>query len=116
MRSRTIDALNVIIYADFNLAVNLAALVTNQKDYEYYYDRIFARLDWLEERLSKQRYLMGDTITDPDIRIFPTLARFDLVFYQKYLVNKKTPRRLSKPLELRERLVLQPSIRRYNRL
>ena len=32
---------------------------------------------------------MGDTITDPDIRIFPTLARFDLVFYQKYLVNKK---------------------------
>ena len=51
--------------------------------------RIFARLDWLEERLSKQRYLMGDTITDPDIRIFPTLARFDLVFYQKYLVNKK---------------------------
>ncbi len=68
-----IDALNVIIYADFNLAVNLAALVTNQKDYEYYYDRIFARLDWLEERLSKQRYLMGDTITDPDIRIFPTL-------------------------------------------
>ena len=84
-----IDALNVIIYADFNLAVNLAALVTNQKDYEYYYDRIFARLDWLEERLSKQRYLMGDTITDPDIRIFPTLARFDLVFYQKYLVNKK---------------------------
>jgi len=84
-----IDALNVIIYADFNLAVNLAALVTNQKDYEYYYDRIFARLDWLEERLSKQRYLMGDTITDSDIRIFPTLARFDLVFYQKYLVNKK---------------------------
>lgn len=84
-----IDALNVIIYADFNLAVNLAALVTNQKDYEYYYDRIFACLDWLEERLSKQRYLMGDTITDSDIRIFPTLARFDLVFYQKYLVNKK---------------------------
>lgn len=84
-----IDALNIVIYADFNLAVNLAALVTSQKDYEYYVERVFRRLDWLEERLSKQRYLMGDTITEPDIRIFPTLARFDLVFYQKYYVNRK---------------------------
>ena len=51
---------------------------------------------------------MGDTITDPDIRIFPTLARFDLVFYQNtWLI--KTPRRLSKPLELREGLVLNPA-------
>lgn len=84
-----IDALNDVIYTDFNLAVNLAAMVTNQKDYEFYFDRIFRRLDWLEERLSKQRYLMGDTITDPDIRLYVTLCRFDLVFYQKYFVNKK---------------------------
>lgn len=84
-----IDALNDIIYADVNLAVNLAALVTTQKDYEFYYDKVFNRLDWLEKRLSTRRYLMGDTITDPDIRLFVTLSRFDLVFYQKYFVNKK---------------------------
>lgn len=84
-----IDALNDVIYTDFNLAVNLAAMVTNQKDYEFWFDRIFRRLDWLEERLSKQRYLMGNTITDPDIRLYVTLCRFDLVFYQKYFVNKK---------------------------
>lgn len=84
-----IDALNDIIYADVNLAVNLAALVTTQEDYEFYYNKVFDRLDWLEERLSTRRYLMGDTITDPDIRLFVTLSRFDLVFYQKYYVNKK---------------------------
>ena len=50
----------------------------------------FDRLDWLEKkRLSSRRYLFGDTITDPDIRLYVTLARFDLVFYQKYYVNKK---------------------------
>lgn len=84
-----IDALNIIIYADFNLAVNLAALATTQEEYEYYFDLIFNRLDWLEERLATRRYLMGDTITDPDIRLFVTLSRFDLVFYQKYYLNKK---------------------------
>lgn len=84
-----IDALNIILYADVNLAVNLAALVGTQAEYEFYYDKIFDRLDWLEERLSTRRYLMGDTITLPDIRLFVTLSRFDLVFYQKYFVNKK---------------------------
>lgn len=84
-----IDALNDIIYADVNLAVNLAAMVTTQEEYEHYYDLIFNRLDWLEERLSHRRFLMGDTVTDPDIRLFVTLSRFDLVFYQKYFVNKK---------------------------
>lgn len=84
-----IDALNQIIYADVNLAVNLAALVETQEEYEMYYDKIFNRLDWLEERLADRRYLMGDEITDPDIRLFVTLSRFDLVFYQKYFVNKK---------------------------
>lgn len=84
-----IDALNDIIYNDVNLAVNLAAMVDSQEKYEYYYDLVFNRLDWLEERLSKRRFLLGDTVTDPDIRLFVTLTRFDLVFYQKYFVNKK---------------------------
>ena len=44
-----IDALNDIIYADVNLAVNLTAFVTSQKDYEFYYNKVFDRLDWLEK-------------------------------------------------------------------
>ena len=50
--------------------------------------RIFAPLDWLEERLSKQRYLMRDTIYGSDIRIFPTLAQLTSYSTPKYLVNK----------------------------
>jgi putative glutathione S-transferase len=88
-RRADIDALNDIIYSDVNLAVNLAAMVESQEEYEHYYDVVFNRLDWLEERLSHQRYLMGHTITDPDVRLYVTLTRFDLVFYQKYFVNKK---------------------------
>jgi putative glutathione S-transferase len=84
-----IDALNQIIYSDVNTAVNEAGLARSQNDYEKYYNRVFNRLDWLEERLSNQRYLFGSKITDTDIRLYVTLARFDIVFYQKYYVNKK---------------------------
>ncbi|MFD1671292.1 glutathione S-transferase C-terminal domain-containing protein [Agrilactobacillus yilanensis] len=84
-----IDALNKILYADVNAAVNEAGLARSQADYEKYYNRVFDRLDWLEQRLSQQRYLFGNQITDSDIRLYVTLSRFDLVFYQKYYVNKK---------------------------
>ncbi|KRL05341.1 glutathione S-transferase C-terminal domain-containing protein [Liquorilactobacillus oeni] len=84
-----IDALNKILYTDINAAVNEAGLARSQADYEKYYDRVFNRLDWLEERLNNQRYLFGNQITDSDIRLFVTLVRFDTVFYQKYYVNKK---------------------------
>ena len=84
-----IDALNKIIYTDINAAVNEAGLARSQADYEKYYNRVFDRLDWLEERLSQQRYLFGSAITDTDVRLFATLSRFDIVFYQKYYVNKK---------------------------
>lgn len=84
-----IDALNQIIYTDINTAVNEAGLARSQDDYEKYYNRVFNRLDWLEERLAHQRYLFGSAIVDTDIRLFVTLSRFDIVFYQKYYVNKK---------------------------
>lgn len=84
-----IDALNDIIYDDINLAVNLAAMVKSQEEYEMYFHKVFDRLDWLEERLAARRFLFGDTVTDPDIRLYVTLTRFDLVFYQKYFLNKK---------------------------
>lgn len=84
-----IDVLNQILFADVNTAVNEAGQARSQADYEKYYNQVFDRLDWLEERLSHQRYLFGNQITDTDIRLYVTLARFDLVFYQKYYVNKK---------------------------
>lgn len=60
----------------------------SQRSYERAYDRLWARLDWLEERLSTRRYLVGDTITEADIRLFTTLARFDVVYYSHFKANR----------------------------
>ena len=53
------------------------------------YDRLFARLDWLTERLRDQRYLVGDTITEADVRLFTTLARFDPVYHGHFKCNRQ---------------------------
>ena len=52
------------------------------------YDRLFARLDWLSERLAEQRYLVGDSITEADVRLFTTLVRFDAVYHGHFKVNQ----------------------------
>ena len=49
---------------------------------------LFARLDWLEERLATRRYLVGDTITEADVRLWPTLARFDAVYHGHFKCNR----------------------------
>jgi putative glutathione S-transferase len=57
--------------------------------YEECYNRLFAALDMLEERLSSQQYLVGDTSTEADWRLFTTLIRFDLAYYGPFKCNKK---------------------------
>ena len=52
----------------------------SQPAYESAYDRLFTALDWVSGRLEKQRYLVGETITETDVRLFTTLARFDPVY------------------------------------
>ena len=59
-----------------------------QEGYDKAYDRLFARLDWLSERLTDQRYLVGDTITEADVRLFTTLARFDAVYHGHFKCNR----------------------------
>ena len=50
--------------------------------------RLFGRLDWLTDRLRDQRYLVGDTITEADVRLFTTLARFDAVYHGHFKCNR----------------------------
>ncbi len=84
-----IDEINALVFRDVNNAVYQAGFATRQRAYESAYGRLFRRLDWLSERLAGQRYLVGDTITEADIRLFTTLVRFDAVYHSHFKCNRQ---------------------------
>ena len=83
-----IDEINAVVFTDVNNAVYQAGFAGSQAAYERAYHKLFARLDKLSERLEGQRYLVGDTITEADIRLFTTLARFDAVYHGHFKCNR----------------------------
>jgi putative glutathione S-transferase len=82
-----IDEVNARVYEEVNNGVYRAGFATRQAAYERAFDTLFARLDWLEERLSRQRYLVDGQLTEADIRLFTTLVRFDAVYYGHFKCN-----------------------------
>jgi putative glutathione S-transferase len=82
-----IDQLNGVIYEEVNNGVYRAGFATSQAKYESAVTTLFARLDWLENRLSTRRHLMGDQLTEADIRLFTTLVRFDAVYVGHFKCN-----------------------------
>jgi putative glutathione S-transferase len=84
-----IDALNGRIYADVNDGVYKAGFATTQQAYDAAIGPLFETLDWLEARLSRQRYLCGDRLTEVDIRLVVTLLRFDLVYHGHFKCNAR---------------------------
>ncbi len=83
-----INEISGVIYTDVNDGVYKAGFARRAESYERAFDALFARLDWLEERLTTRRYLVGDTITEVDIRLWPTLARFDAVYHNHFRCNR----------------------------
>lgn len=83
-----IDAFNEVIFHDVNNGVYKCGFARSQEAYEQTYDTLFARLDELEERLSKRRFLFGDFITDADVRLYTTLVRFDVAYYSAFRTNR----------------------------
>jgi putative glutathione S-transferase len=84
-----IDAINERIYANLNYAVYRAGFATRQGVYDAAVDDVFDTLDWLEARLSRRRYLVGNRLTEADIRLFTTLIRFDLVYHCHFKCNRR---------------------------
>jgi len=82
-----IDALNERIYPAVNNGVYRAGFATSQTAYEEAFDDVFAELDRLELLLDKNRYLVGEYLTEADIRLFTTLIRFDAVYYGHFKCN-----------------------------
>ena len=83
-----IDALNDVIFHEVNNGVYKCGFAQSQEAYEQAYDTLFARLDELDERLSKKRFLFGDYITDSDVRLYATLVRFDAAYYSAFKTNR----------------------------
>ena len=83
-----IDELNRGVYKDVNAAVYEAGFAAKQAAYDDAFTRLFAKLDELSERLAGQRFLVGDTVTEADIRLFTTLVRFDAVYHGHFKCNR----------------------------
>jgi putative glutathione S-transferase len=84
-----IDRVNERVYQYVNNGVYKCGFATSQEAYEDAYEKLFSALDWLEERLSKQRYVAGDRITEADWRLFTTLLRFDPVYHGHFKCNAR---------------------------
>lgn len=83
-----IDPVNARIYDTLNNGVYKAGFATSQSAYDAAIGPLFDTLDWLEDRLSQNRYLMGDRLTEADWRLFTTLIRFDTVYHTHFKCNR----------------------------
>jgi putative glutathione S-transferase len=82
-----IDRINALVYPTVNNGVYRSGFATTQAAYEEAAREVFVTLDQLEERLSRQRYLVSSQITEADWRLFTTLVRFDAVYYSHFKCN-----------------------------
>ncbi len=96
------DALMDEVYRDVNNGVYRCGFATTQAAYEQAYDRLWARIDVLEQRLADRRFLMGEQVREADVRLFTTLVRFDAVYHGHFKCN-------------RNKLIEQPHLWRYAR-
>ncbi|MCB1342504.1 MAG: glutathione S-transferase family protein [Pseudooceanicola sp.] len=83
-----IEPINARIYDTLNNGVYKAGFATTQSAYDAAVHPLFDTLDWLEARLRTSRYLMGDTLTEADWRLFTTLIRFDPVYHTHFKCNR----------------------------
>ena len=85
-----IDEVNEFVYHNINNGVYRAGFATTQEAYTEAFDNLFAALDKIEQRLTASRYLVGDTLTEADWRLFTTLIRFDSVYVGHFKCNLRT--------------------------
>jgi putative glutathione S-transferase len=84
-----IDAWNERIYPALNNGVYRAGFATTQAAYEEAYHGVFAMLDELEQHLGSRKFLVGERLTEADIRLFVTLVRFDVAYHGLFKCNRK---------------------------
>ena len=76
------------VFTEVNNGVYRCGFAGSQEAYDDAYDRLWSTLDWLEDRLTDRRFLLGDRITEADVRLFTTLVRFDAVYHSHFKCNR----------------------------
>lgn len=84
-----IDAVNARVYDEINNGVYKAGFATSQDAYDSAVTTLFDALDWIEARLARQHYLVGDVVTEADWRLLTTLLRFDPVYHLHFKCNRR---------------------------
>ena len=82
------EPINARIYDTLNNGVYKCGFATSQAAYDAAIGPLFDTLDWLEEHLARHRYVLGDTLTEADWRLFTTLIRFDPVYHGHFKCNR----------------------------
>ncbi|MFT0533587.1 glutathione S-transferase family protein [Castellaniella hirudinis] len=85
----SIDAVNALVYANVNNGVYRAGFATTQAAYDEAATALFDTLDMLEQRLGQGRYLLGNVLTEADLRLWTTLLRFDAVYATHFKCDRK---------------------------
>ena len=93
-RREEMDALMQRIYTEVNNGVYRCGFAGSQEAYDAGYERLWTVLDELEERLTTNRFLMGGSITEADVRLFTTLVRFDPVYHNHFRCNRNVLREM----------------------
>lgn len=84
-----IEEINKRVYDEINNGVYKSGFATTQKAYDSAVHTLFEALDWVEDILSKSRYLTGNQVTEADWRLLTTLVRFDPVYHLHFKCNRK---------------------------
>ncbi len=106
-----IDAINPRIYRDVNNGVYRAGFATTQQAYDEAVTELFDALDWLEGRLEGRRFLVGDQLTEADVRLFTTLVRFDPVYYAHFKCSRRALREYPSLWAYTRRIYQMPEVK-----
>ena len=105
-----IDQVNKRLYQGFNNGVYRCGFATTQVAYEHAVEQVFDSLVYMDKRLQRQPYLVGDQITETDIRAFVTLIRFDAAYYALFKANLRQVRDYSNLIDYMRRIYALPGI------
>jgi len=106
-----IDELNAFVYPNVNDGVYKCGFAKSQEAYDEAFHNLFNALERIEDILSKSRYLLGDRLTEADVRLFTTLIRFDVVYTVHFKCNKKQLREYPSILGFVRELYQNPVIK-----